>query len=1097
MKYSKALPLAIISLCLWLTLLFPYGVLAKNETGTINIQFPHLQVRGIEQSALKPGDEFSLYISGITLTKKATADMRQLGLTNSEPLTSDTGSYYSQTFTLPAGIPDGSHTIYVHGFDLLGAPVVLARTVTVDTVAPTGSLTATFTKNAGSSGEWTAHVQGAFDGTDTAGRIVNERTYLLSSDGTRTDGGYTSAADIILDATSTYAYDLPMIPPDVDAIAVGYVVTVADEAGNVTEVSSGPFPLIRSSVPLIDHAVGGSEVEPSNYVPSGIPSGVGIPYSRISGLSSGDYYAVVFFEQGGCPDGNYTINAFIPGQIWGVGSGIPGNPYAHAAGTSGGGCMERFHIDATKGSEWLWGALNPNMIAPVIADASGTPAFAICDSKSVCDAVRVHDVETDPSPLPGISNVLFLPGIKGSNLYRADQKLWLPPDNLVVPQLYLDQDGQSANDDIYAKDGDLLTQAFGQKFTQSFVDEMDAAETNGTYGAEWRWKPVAYDWRLSPEDVVRSGVQQGDRIYYEQSSSTPYIQEQLNQLAASSKTGKVTIIAYSNGGLVAKALMQKLGDAQTKALIDKVVFVDVPQTGAPRAVGALLFGDKEGIPGIAHLPDLIMTPASARTFAHDSPMAYDLLPSEQYLADTPDTNHPIVSFIGTHLWQAEKTAYGSLIANAQGLKDFLLARDGGRTEPAESDLRTPAVLSSNLLARAQSDHGQLDTWVPPDGLRVYEITGWGADTISGYQLYEQQKSLLGIPTNDYQPEYKPVFVEDGDGTVPVQSALATAASNDVWRYWLNLRGTGYTHGSILELPSLQALLGDLIEGGDDIPSDVLTAQPDLTDRTKHLYFYLHGTGDLWLCDSYGACTGYWKDAEQDSIPGSSHGSVGTVSYVQVPADSKYSLRIGGTATDSVSLDIEEHVAGNASATTTIADIPLTREGLAQLSIENGISDASVLTSDTDGDGVIDYRAQPLASGIAYAQPISDQNEGDQSGGKGANDASSASTTPPNHTVSSVMQTRSTAMNTIVLATTTEARIAATSSGTVITPRVNPVPPQEQSITPPKATITHRSTTQESNLIAAVPENALRRLWHSLWELVMRCVHAVLRIIDAS
>jgi pimeloyl-ACP methyl ester carboxylesterase len=48
------------------------------------------------------------------------------------------------------------------------------------------------------------------------------------------------------------------------------------------------------------------------------------------------------------------------------------------------------------------------------------------------------------------------------------------------------------------------------------------------------------------------------KIYYRgtnAATSTPYIIQELRRLAATSKTGKVTIIAHSNGGLLAKALL--------------------------------------------------------------------------------------------------------------------------------------------------------------------------------------------------------------------------------------------------------------------------------------------------------------------------------------------------------------------------------------------------------------------------------------------------------------------------------------------------------------------------------------------------------------
>ncbi len=197
-----------------------------------------------------------------------------------------------------------------------------------------------------------------------------------------------------------------------------------------------------------------------------------------------------------------------------------------------------------------------------------------------------------PAPASGISNVLFLPGIEGSRLYRstgcnarttscAETKLWDPGLGTPLDQLYLDSSGQSAYPDVYAKAGDIVSSAGGQDFYTSFVDDMNELEASTTFaGGGWQWQPVAYDWRLSLNDLVNKGADNAGHLFYEDATSTPYIEQTLRSLAASSKSGKVTIIAHSNGGLVAKALMEKLGNAETARLIDKVIFVGVPQSGA-------------------------------------------------------------------------------------------------------------------------------------------------------------------------------------------------------------------------------------------------------------------------------------------------------------------------------------------------------------------------------------------------------------------------------------------------------------------------------------------------------------------------------------
>lgn len=269
----------------------------------------------------------------------------------------------------------------------------------------------------------------------------------------------------------------------------------------------------------------------------------------------------------------------------------------------------------------------------------------------------------DSCATPGAcsSNVLFLPGIEGSRLYEgtgcgktAEEKLWDPvaDSNLKiirgagddkVKRLFLDSTGESVCSDIYTKTDGVIDSVRGNNIYKSFIDGMNELETNGTIND---WKPVAYDWRLSLDDILNSGNQLPDgRIYYSgdlAATSSPYLIQELRRLAKDSKTGKVTIVAHSNGGLVIKALLNQLGGETATTLVEKVIMVGAPQSGAPVAVGALLYGLDQGISswGIS-----VLHADVARELAQNSPMAYHLLPSEDYLESvTPDLKHPVASF---------------------------------------------------------------------------------------------------------------------------------------------------------------------------------------------------------------------------------------------------------------------------------------------------------------------------------------------------------------------------------------------------------------------------------------------------------------------
>jgi pimeloyl-ACP methyl ester carboxylesterase len=1097
-------------------------------TPTVAVRFPYMPVRNYEQSGLKAGDRFSVQTDSIGLTfTEASIDLHELGFGSAVPMNKQSaGVFYTDQLILPSTTPDGMKTFVVHAKDGIRDTSTLQGTVVVDNVPPTGTLKATFTRNNDLTGQWTGHVSGTFKGTGSDGRILNEYTYGVDKDGKHMDGGYTSDADTILRATSPFSLDLPIIAPGISWVSMGYGVTLADQAGNLTEVESTPVPIVRPNVPLIDHAINGSVVAPTAY--KNIPSGVGIPYSLINSLPNGDYYAVVFFDGvNGCPSSNYAISAFVPGSVWGV--GVRPDLYQKAYRSKGGGCMQEFNIDPTKGDEWLWGALSNTGSAPAIADKNGIPAFAICATAAVCDPIAPLASIIAPEPT-GISNVLFIPGIEGSNLYQhnnhcndasgvCDASLWLPPNNSFVPKLFLDADGKSLDDGIYTKDGDILTQAYGKKFYASFTQGLNELQANGKFGVTWKWKAIAYDWRLSLADIVHNGVERNGRIYYEEASSTPYIEQELRKLAATSKTGKVTIIAHSNGGLVAKALMNKLGYEEADKLVDKVVFVGTPQSGVPEAVGALLYGDKQGIPNMKYVPNILMSTANARTLGLNSPMAYSLLPVDTYFNDVIDTLHPVLSFTADTLWGKERTQYGKSITNPTDLQSFALAREGGRAMPAPSNLKVPNILNAQLYEDALLGHIPLDGWIPPMHVKVYQIAGWGADTVSGIDLYERPETVLGVPTGGYQPEHRLSFVEDGDGSVTVPSALMMISSEQVKRYWENLpeakKGThSYTHTDLFEIPQLQTFLHNLIAGSEDMLDTIYAAQPRTTNQSKKLIFTLHSVADFDLSDENGNHTSTIGGTIDESIPGSTLGELGDTQYAIAPSGQQYQLAIHGTSTEPFTLDIQEMVGNVVTASTTIADVPSTDKTVAVLSITNGIADASPLAVDTDGDGATDYSVSPVTGTVmANESPTPSTNPAPPTVNEkpettsGQAHSQSATTTNGSSTSTSTNGNPARATSSAVASSTRVSKAIA--SSTLPTrhalPTTLPLPISKHASTTNssarhQASITASTSEKtpyvENNQMAAIPESQFLRLLVSLANILSKLIAYAEGVIHA-
>jgi pimeloyl-ACP methyl ester carboxylesterase len=605
------------------------------------------------------------------------------------------------------------------------------------------------------------------------------------------------------------------------------------------------------------------------------------------------------------------------------------------------------------------------------------------------------DVTAAPVQAPKVSNVLFLPGIEGSRLYEStsdtcdptqascgERMLWTPFGDSDVNDLDLDDSGESKRPDVYAKEGDIIDSALGYNVYKAFIGQMQSLKSAGTIND---WRAAAYDWRLSLPDIITKGAEFDGKIFYEDATTTPYIEQTLRSLANSSQTGKVTIIAHSNGGLVAKALLQKLGDADTAKLIDKVIFVGVPQSGAPKTIGGLLYGYGQAEPfdGCSQTPiigqlicSIINSRAAARMLAENSPMAYHLLPSQSYFDAIQDPAHQVISFGAAHEYEKEQKTYGSSITSFSQLSDFLQAKDGGRAKPAPSDTSSADVLSGSLLDYAQTEHETLDTWLPPAGVTLYQIAGWGDDTISGVRFYESPKFFGLIP--GYVPEYEPVFVEDGDGVVPTPSALLTSDSvENVKNYWLNLHAYNknqrlvFDHGNLFETSTIEEFLKRILNGKVDVlPDFVSTNQPSPISEDSKLVFYLHSPLTLGLTDSAGNHTGLNTDGTVDqNILGSTYGQFGDVKYLIAPAGAQYQLALHGLASGTFSLDVQEQNEGVITASTTISGVPTTASTLASLTITNDIASSSPLVVDEDGNGTADITLTPQINAVVSYSPL--------------------------------------------------------------------------------------------------------------------------------
>ncbi len=553
------------------------------------------------------------------------------------------------------------------------------------------------------------------------------------------------------------------------------------------------------------------------------------------------------------------------------------------------------------------------------------------------------------------SSVLFLPGLMASRLYEGGEKRWEPTGDTDIEELYLDEQGKSLNEitatEILEKfDGPLF---LNKDIYKSFLIDLDSLKQSNTIAD---YQAVSYDWRLSLSDILADGS----------------IEQTLRSLASESKSGKVTIVSHSNGGLLAKALMNELGP-DAADLVDQMIFVGVPQLGTPQAVGALLHGYDTGLP--TNLIPFLLSPERARDFAKNMPGVYQLLPQPDYYEnDGVSIYSPIISFESGAATEALINEYGTTIDTGEELHNFLVGAEG-RTAPLFNDLKNPGVANSTLLENTKLLAEAVgSSWEPPEGVAVHEIAGIGEPTLSGitYKTVQKCTQVIPIPLSvfpgcaQYEPtlSYVPNETIDGDDTVVVPSALLMEESGQINRWWVDLAEHNQffnfkknrDHADLLEIDNLRSfILENLITNSSTIPPEFIANEKPIISKGKHLSFILHSPLSLSAVDKNGNRTG----EEFDDIPGASYKRYGEVQVLHVPADVEPTINLNGISDGSFTLEIKELDNEEIVAVTTFSGIPSVADTKATISFADGtIENAGDLTIDYNGDGSTDIALSP-------------------------------------------------------------------------------------------------------------------------------------------
>lgn len=573
--------------------------------------------------------------------------------------------------------------------------------------------------------------------------------------------------------------------------------------------------------------------------------------------------------------------------------------------------------------------------------------------------LRIEAVLTGDKPSSQQSSILFIPGFMASDLYVQDllteNQLW-PPTSLLkkdVQKLMLNSDGTPVTPGIYSKN--IISESFGFNIYKSFIQKMDELVTEEHIK---EWKSFPYDWRKDISEVVNhfTLIKNGNDF-----ENKKLIDEAL-VLAENSPTGKITIIGHSNGGLIGKALIKELSFRGKSELVDQFIMIATPQIGTPKAVASLLHGDQQQIPPFA---GILMNKKLAIELGYNMQSAHNLLPSYEFFNKVSD---PVITFDNTinKVFNYSANNFPQSISNYDDFVKFLTLKKEGLS--LEEQTNIPTKLRTDLINKANQNIEDVSSWQIPSGIEIYEIIGWGKQTIKGINYKSKQENVCYSKNFFYicEPQNfwdrKLLMTDDGDGTVVYPSAQNHDNSDvyyfDLFDYNKNVV-FDIKHHNILEASNIiDLLLGILKKSNEVLPNYVYKDKPVASHQ--NLQLSVHSPVSLAVSDSVYRYTGLSTTTEstdafdfiKEEIPNSYYLEIGDDKYIGLVNGQNYNVYIQGEGFGTFTFNQEIIQNGEVIDTRSFVDIPVTPETKATLKMIDGNLSES-LSLDVDGDGSYD------------------------------------------------------------------------------------------------------------------------------------------------